>query len=156
MYTNRRKKNKKRKVWYKKQVWDKKNETEDQSQPNPYIDRDLNNAMMHFWSKFRNPDFNRWWLMARTNSQAQHGVNFDFEVKFDFEVRGQLPLKTICISTKLFYTFGPNLAILAWTSPELAGQASDWHTDWHTHTDTHTHTHRRRRWQYPKAKTGLR
>ena len=74
--------------------------------------------------------------MAQTNSQAQNGVNFDFEVKFDLEGHGQSPPKTIGILTKAFYTF---VAILAWTGPELShGQASDWHTDWHTHTNTHT------------------
>ena len=96
-------------------------------------------------------------VLARTgdelsHGQAQNGVNFNFEVKFDLESQGQSPLKTIGILTKVFYTFGPNLAILAWTGPELShGQANDWRTDWYTHTRTHTH----RRWQYPKAKTGL-
>ena len=76
-----------------------------------------------------------------SHGQAQNGVNFDFEVKFDFEGQGQSPPKTIGILTKVFYTFGPNLAILAWTGPELSrGQASDWRTDWHTHTRTHPHT----------------
>ena len=90
-----------------------------------------------------------------SHGQAQNGVNFDFEVKFDLEGQGPSPPKTIEILTKVFYTFCPNLAILAWTGPELLrGQASDWRTNWHTHTRTHTHTHRRRRWQYPKAKTG--
>ena len=70
-----------------------------------------------------------------SHRQAQNGVNFDFEVKFDLEGQGQSPLKTIGILTKVFYTFGPNLAILAWTGPKLSrGQASDWRTDWHTHT----------------------
>ena len=97
--------------------------------------------------------------LARTGDElshghAQNGVNFDFEVKFDLEGQGQSPPKTIGILTKVFYTFGPNLVILAWTGPKLSrGQASDWHTDSHTHTDKHTH--RRRPWQYPKAKTGL-
>ena len=31
--------------------------------------------------------------MARTNSQAETGVNFDFEVKFDLEDQGQSTLK---------------------------------------------------------------
>ena len=76
-----------------------------------------------------------------SHGQAQNGVNFDFEVKFDLEGHGQSPPKTIGILTKVFYTFGPNLAILAWTGPELSlGQASDWRTDWHTHTHGHTHT----------------
>ena len=45
--------------------------------------------------------------------QAQNGVNFDFEVKFDLEGQGQSPPKTIRILTKVFYTYGPNLVILA-------------------------------------------
>ena len=35
--------------------------------------------------------------------QAQNGVNFDFEVKFDFEGQGQSTQKTIGILTKVFY-----------------------------------------------------
>ena len=73
------------------------------------------------------------------SGQAQNGVNSNFEVKFDPEGQGQLPLKTIGTLTKVFCIFGTNFAILAWTGPKLSrGQASDWHTDWHTHMDTHT------------------
>ena len=75
------------------------------------------------------------------SGQAQNWVNSDFEVKFDLEGQGQLPPKTIGTLTKVFCIFGPNLAILAWTGPELSpGQASDWHTDRQTHTHTHTQT----------------
>ena len=85
-----------------------------------------------------------------SHGQAQNGVNFDFEVKFDLEGQGKSPLKTIGILTKVFYICGPNLVILAETGHELSrGQARDWHTDGHTHTD------RRRQRQYPKANTGL-
>ena len=58
--------------------------------------------------------------LSRTNSQTQNGVNFDFEVKFDLEGQGQSPPKTIGILTKVFYTYGPNLVILAWTGDELS------------------------------------
>ena len=69
--------------------------------------------------------------------QAQNGVNFDFEVKFDLECQGQSHPKTIGILTKVFYIYGPNLVILAETGHELSrGQARDWHTDGHTHTHT--------------------
>ena len=85
-----------------------------------------------------------------SHGQAQNGVNFDFEVKFDLEGQGQLPPKTIGILTKVFYTYGPNLVILAGTGDELSrGQAGGWRT----HTDAHTD--RRKQRQYPKAKTGL-
>ena len=69
--------------------------------------------------------------------QAQNGVTFDFEVEFDFEGQGQSPPKTIGILTKVFYTYGPNLVILAWTGDELSrGQASDYRR--HSRTDTQT------------------
>ena len=38
---------------------------------------------------------------------------FYFKVKFDLEVQGQLPPKTIGILTKVFCSYGPNLVILA-------------------------------------------
>ena len=118
----------------------------------PKINRDLNSAKMHFWSKLGNTDFNWWWLIARTNSHAQNGVNFDFKVLFDLEGQGQLRQKTMGLLTKVFYISGPNLVILAWTVDELSlGQAHDWRTHRHTHIHTHTRWQR----QYPKAKTGL-
>ena len=71
--------------------------------------------------------------------QAQNGVNFDFEVKFDLEGQGQSPPKTIGILTKVFYVYGPNLVILADTGHELSrGQARDWRTDGQTHTHRQT------------------
>ena len=82
--------------------------------------------------------------------QAQNGVNFDFEVKFDLKGQGQSPPKIIGILTKVFYIYGPNLVILAETGHELShGQAKGWRTRTDTHTDRRIHR------QYPKAKTGL-
>ena len=76
-----------------------------------------------------------------SRGQAQSGVNFDFEVKFDFEGQGQSPPKTIGILTKVFYINGPNLVTLAETGHELShGQAKGWRT----HTDTHTDRRRQR------------
>ena len=89
--------------------------------------------------------------MARTNSQAQTGVNFDFEVKFDLKGQGQSTPKTIGILTKVFYTYGPNLVILAWTVNELSHEQTLSRTD----GQTDRLTDRRRQRQYLKAKTGL-
>ena len=95
--------------------------------------------MMHFWSKFGKPHFIWFWLIARTNSQAQNGVNLDFQAQFDLEDHCQSPHKTIGISIKVFYISDPNLVILAWTVDELShGQAHDWRTHRHTHIHTHT------------------
>ena len=79
--------------------------------------------------------------------QAQNGVKFDFEVKFDLESHGQSPPRTIGILTKVFYTYGPNLVILAWTGDELLRGQIWWRTDWRTDG--------RRQRQYPKANNGL-
>ena len=54
-----------------------------------------------------------------SQGQAQNGVNFDFEVKFDLVGQGQSSPKTIGILTKVFYIYSPNLVILAWTGDEL-------------------------------------
>ena len=60
--------------------------------------------------------------------------------------------KTIAILTNVFYTYGLNLVILAWTGDELShGQAQDYHK----YRQTDTQTDRCRQWQYSKAKTGL-
>ena len=87
--------------------------------------------------------------------QAQNGVNFDFEVKFDLEGQGQSPPKTIGILTKVFYIYGPNLVILAETGHELSrGQARDWHTDGHTHTQTDAGNDNTRRLILASGKNG--
>ena len=79
-----------------------------------------------------------------SHGQAQNVVNFDFEGYSDLEGQGQSPSETIGFLTKVFYTYGSNMVILAWTRDELSrGQARDAQTD------------RRRQRQYPKAKTGL-
>ena len=67
-----------------------------------------------------------------SRGQAQNGVNFDFEVKFDLEGQGQSPPKTIGILIKVFYTYGPNLVILAWTGDELSRGQTWWRTDGRT------------------------
>ena len=44
-------------------------------------------------------------------------------VKFDNEYQNQSTPKIICILTHVFYTFGPNLVILAWMGKLLCRQA---------------------------------
>ena len=75
--------------------------------------------------------------------QAQNGVTFDFVVKFDLEGHGQSTPKTIGTLTKVLYTYGPNLVILAWTGDELSrGQASAYRTHRRTDERTDGRTHR--------------
>ena len=85
-----------------------------------------------------------------SSGQTQNGVNFDFHVKFDLEGQGRSLHKTIGILTKVFYTFAPNLVILAQTVDELScGQTHDWRT--HTHRHTHAGNDNTRR---PKLASG--
>ena len=82
--------------------------------------------------------------------QAQNGVNFDFEVKFDLKGQRSINPRNNRTLTKVFYTYGWNLVILARTGDELSrGQTCGYRTQ----TDTQTDRCRQR--QYPKAKTGL-
>ena len=112
--------------------------------------------MMHFWSKFGKPHFIWFWLIARTNSQAQNGVNLDFQAQFDLEDHCQSPHKTIGILIKVFYISDPNLVILAWTVDELShGQAHDWRTHRHIHTHTHAGNDNTRRPKLASGKNGL-
>ena len=71
-----------------------------------------------------------------SRKQAQNWVNFDFEVIFDLEGQGQSPPKTIGILTKVFYTYGQNLVILAWTGDELSRGQTWWRTDGRTQATT--------------------
>ena len=72
--------------------------------------------------------------------QAQNGVNFDFEVKFDLEGQSQSPPKTIRILIKVFYTYAPNLVVLAWTGDELSRGQTWWQTDGLTDSQTQATT----------------
>ena len=83
--------------------------------------------------------------------QAQTEVSFDFEVKFDLEGQGQSPPKTLGILTKVFYTYGLNLVILAWTDDELSCRQAGGLTHTHGHTQTDAGNDNTRR---PKLASG--
>ena len=83
-----------------------------------------------FWTSGPNSVVLAWTDDELSRGQAQNGVNFDFEGQFDLEGKSQSLPKTIGTLTKVFYIYGSNLVILAWTGLELSrGQAIDWHTD---------------------------
>ena len=125
------------------------NEIEDQDQSIPKLIGILTQVFCTFGL---NLVILAWTGYELSGQQAQNGVTFDFVVKFYLEGQGQSPPKTIGILTKVFYTFGPNLVILAWTGDELSREQA---SDYRTHGRTDGHTDRRRQRQYPKAKTGL-
>ena len=39
----------------------------------PQNNRDLNQGLLHLWSKFGDPSWNRWWVIVRTSSWLTHG-----------------------------------------------------------------------------------
>ena len=90
-----------------------------------------------------------------SHGQTQNGVNFDFEVEFDLEGQGQSPPKTIGTLTKVFYTYGPNLVILARTGDELSrGQACGYRTHRRTHRQTDGGNDNTRRPKLASGKNG--
>ena len=103
-----------------------KNENEVQGQSRPKLIRILT-VLNAFWSKFGNPNLNRWGVMVWARSKW--GQFCVWSSIWPWRSRSfPPPPKIIVILTKVFYTFGPNLVILAWTSPEFSrGQTSDWH-----------------------------
>ena len=77
------------------------------------------------------------------------------EVKFDLESRGQSPPKTIGILSKVFYIYGQNLVILAWTGDELSrGQASAYRTHGRTRKQTDAGNDNTRRPKLASGKNG--
>ena len=74
--------------------------------------KDLNQDVLHLWSKFSDPKLTHVISHRVGTLKAWNLVKFDCEVKFDLEGQGQLPSNTIGILTKVFCTFGPNLVIL--------------------------------------------
>ena len=93
------------------------------------ITRDLNQCILHLWSKFGDPSLNEWWVMVRTSSKWG---KFRFDLKFYLEGQGWLPPKTIGTLTKVFCIFGPSLVILAWTGDELSRGQTWWRTEGRT------------------------
>ena len=67
--------------------------------------------------------------MLRTSSKWG---KFDFDLKFGLEGHGRLPPKTIGPLTNVFFIFGPNLVIQAWTGDELSRGQTLWRTDGRT------------------------
>ena len=99
-----------------------------------------------FWTSGPNLVILAWMGDELWCGQAQNGVNFDFDLKFDLEGQGWLPPKTIGTLTKVFCIFGPNLVILARMSDRVIMR---------TNLVTDGLTDRPRQQQCPEAKTCL-
>ena len=84
-----------------------------------------------------------------SRGQAQNGVSFDFEVKFDLEGHGQSPPQNDRdLNQGLLHLWSKV------SDPSLNGWWVVARTSkWLMHTQTDTQADRRRQRQYPKAKT---
>ena len=80
---------------------------------------------------------NEGWVIARTSSKW--GKFWLWSSIWHWKSRSITP-KTIGILTKVFYTYGPNLVILAWTGVELSRGQTWWRTDWRTDGRSQTTT----------------
>ena len=79
--------------------------------------RDLNQNILHLWSKFGDSRLNGRWVMVQTNSNVGKLLFYD---KVDPEYQGQSLRKTRGILTKLFFSCGSNFVILAWMGHMLS------------------------------------
>ena len=115
--------------------------------------RDLNQGILHLWPKFDDSRLNRWWVSARTSSKW--GKFWLWSLIWPWR-SGSITPKTIGILTKVFYIYGTNLVILAWTGDELSrGQASDWCTHRRKHRQTDAGNDNTRRPKLASGKNGL-
>ena len=99
---------------------------------NPQNNMDLNLGILHPRSKFGDPSLKGWWVIARTSTKW--GKFWLWSWIWPWRSRSITP-KTIGILTKVFYTYVPNMVIIAWTGDELTrAQTRD---SWLPHTQTH-------------------
>ena len=82
----------------------------------PQIARDLDSAVVYFWSRFGNSNFNWWWVMTWRSSKL---CNCYLQGQFDHERQDQSHHETIYLLTNVFYTSYPNLLILAYLSDDF-------------------------------------
>ena len=98
---------------------------------------DLNRTKIHFWSKYDDSNSNGWKVIVRTSSEWG---KIRLWRSINPKNNGDLNQCVLQLWSKLGDS---SLNVIVRTSKWLM-----------THTDTRN-THRRRRWQYPKVKTGL-
>ena len=109
------------KMWLLSQIWSWRPRSI-VSQTNSY----LNLGILHLWYKFGDPSLNRWWVITWTSSKL--GKFWHWGEIWHWS-QDQSPNKTIGVLTKVFYTYGPNLVILAWMGDKLSyGQPHDYRT----------------------------
>ena len=97
----------------------------------------VNQAQSIFQSKFGNPNFNWWGVMAWTSLKL--GKFLLLSSIWPWRSMS-IAHKIIWILTKVSYTSDPNFVILAWMGEKLSHRQA---------RDCRTHTHRRRQRQYP-------
>ena len=100
----------------------------------PQNNRDLNQGILHLWSKFGDPSLNGWWIMVRTSSKW--GKSLTFKLNLTLKVKVDHTRAQLGTLTKVFCTFGPNLVSLAWTGDELSRGQTLWWTDGRTQATT--------------------
>ena len=82
------------------------------------------------WNTLRfHPFLEVWQIFERRRSDANKQ---DFENNLNLTYQAQCTPKTMGILTQVFYTYGPNLVIRAWTGVELSRGQTWWRTDGRT------------------------
>ena len=118
-----------------------------QAQSTPPKNKDLNQGILHLWSKFGGPSLKGWWVIARTSSKW--GKFWLWSWIWPWRSRSITPKNIRDLNQGLLHLWS-KFVDPSWNGKCLIGRTSSWLT----HGRTHTHTDRRRQRQYPKANTG--
>ena len=124
------------------QIWPRRSRSI--APPTHKKNRDLNQGILHLWSKFGDPSLNGWGVMVWTSSKwGKFGLSSCIWPWRSRSITSQNKRDLNQGLLHLWSTFGnPSL-----NGSQVITQRSIWLTD--------RHTHRCRQWQYPKANTRL-
>ena len=101
---------------------------------NPQNNRDLNQGILHLWSKVGGPSLNGWWVIARTSSKWG---KFWLKLNLTLKVKVNHPKNNRDLNQGLlhpWFKFGDP----SWNGWWVMSRT----ISWLTHRRTHTHTHR--------------
>ena len=101
---------------------------------NPQNNRDLNQGILHLWSKFGGPSPNGWWVIARTSSKW--GKFWLWSKIWPWRSRSITPKNNRDLYQGLLHLWSK------FGDPSLNGsRVIAWTSKWLTHRLTHTHGH---------------
>ena len=106
---------------------------------NPQNNRDLDQGILHLWSKFDGPSPNGWWVIARTSSKWSKF--WLWSSIWPWRSRSTTPKNNRDLNQGLLHLWS-KIGDTSLNGSRVIARTSKWltHRLTHTHTRTHTHT----------------